>query len=159
LRRHPDREAAFRAYEGRRKQNTDALADLCIDNFIEMRDLVGSRWFLLRKKFDILLHKLFPKWYLPLYTLVTLTRPPYADAVQRGAPVRGCRQVQAGPPDHQALGRAPRHPRDGDAYVVRQLPRPSRHRLRVPVGPVPRAGVSAGPQTRQAAALRRPRLP
>jgi kynurenine 3-monooxygenase len=83
LKQLPDRAAAFRDYEQRRKVNTDALAGLCIDNFIEMRDLVGSRWFLLRKKLDILLHRLFPKWYLPLYTLVTFTRTPYADAVRR----------------------------------------------------------------------------
>jgi kynurenine 3-monooxygenase len=76
-------EAAFRDYEGRRKPNVDTLADLCIDNFIEMRDRVSSRVFLWRKRFQILLHKLLPRWYLPLYTLVTFTRTPYAEALRR----------------------------------------------------------------------------
>jgi kynurenine 3-monooxygenase len=79
----PDWDRAFRTFEEQRKENTDTLADLCIDNFLEMRDLVSSRAFLWRKRIQILLHKLFPRWYLPLYTLVTFTRTPYAEAVRR----------------------------------------------------------------------------
>jgi kynurenine 3-monooxygenase len=78
-----DRAAAFAAYERQRKENTDALADLCVDNFLEMRDRVSSRLFRLRKKLEILLHKLLPCWYLPLYTLITFTTTPYAAARQR----------------------------------------------------------------------------
>ena len=80
---HPDRLRAFRAYEEQRKHHVDTLAELCIDNFIEMRDRVSSRAFLLKKKMEIFLHTLFPRWYLPLYTLVTFTRSPYGDAVRR----------------------------------------------------------------------------
>jgi kynurenine 3-monooxygenase len=78
-----DRETAFRAYEAERKEHVDTLADLCIDNFIEMRDRVGSRSFVLKKKLEVFLHRLFPRWYLPLYTLVSFTRTPYAAAVRR----------------------------------------------------------------------------
>lgn len=81
---HPGRrEDAFRAYEIARKVHTDTLADLAVYNFIEMRDLVGSRWFLWRKKWEILLHKLLGGWYVPLYTLISFTRTPYADARRR----------------------------------------------------------------------------
>jgi kynurenine 3-monooxygenase len=81
---HPgDRAAAFAAYEARRKPHLDTLADLCVDNFIEMRDRVGSRLFVWRKKLDVLLHALLSRWYLPLYTMVEFTRIPYADAVKR----------------------------------------------------------------------------
>ena len=79
----PNLEAVFREYEARRKVHTDTLAELCVDNFLEMRDRVSSRSFLLKKKLAIFLHALFPRWYLPLYTLVTFTRTPYADAVRR----------------------------------------------------------------------------
>lgn len=79
----PSWETAFRRYETLRKENVDTLADLCIQNFIEMRDRVGSRAFLLRKRFEILLHQLFPHWYVPLYNLVTHTRTPYAEALRR----------------------------------------------------------------------------
>jgi kynurenine 3-monooxygenase len=78
-----DRAAAFAAYERQRKENTDALADLCIDNFYEMRDRVSSRRFRLRKRLEILLHRLLPRWYLPLYTLITFTTTPYAEARAR----------------------------------------------------------------------------
>jgi kynurenine 3-monooxygenase len=84
LKQHaPNWEAAFRLYEQRRKENVDALADLCIENFIEMRDKVGSKVFVLRKKLALLLHRLFPRWYLPLYTMIEFTRIPYAQALRR----------------------------------------------------------------------------
>jgi len=76
-------EKAFQAFEARRKVHVDTLADLCLLNFLEMRDLVGSRIFVLKKKLDNLLHKILPRWYLPLYTMITFTRIPYADARQR----------------------------------------------------------------------------
>jgi kynurenine 3-monooxygenase len=79
----PDWEHAFRTYEVRRKENTDTLAELCIENFIEMRDRVSSRLFRLKKKLQVFLHRVFPRWYLPLYTLVTFTRVPYAQAFRR----------------------------------------------------------------------------
>jgi kynurenine 3-monooxygenase len=80
----PDRwTTAFQDYETRRKPNVDTLADLCLGNFIEMRDRVSSRLFLLKKKFEILLHRLFPRWFVPLYVLVTFTRTPYAEALRR----------------------------------------------------------------------------
>lgn len=74
---------ALAAYERMRKKHLDVLADLCIDNFLEMRDRVGSRWFLFRKKLGVLLHRLFPKWYIPLYVMIEFTRIPYADALRR----------------------------------------------------------------------------
>jgi kynurenine 3-monooxygenase len=84
LERHgPRGETAFRAFEIARKENTDVLANLCVRNFIEMRDKVGSPRFRLWKKIDILLGKLFPRWYVPLYTMVSFTRIPYAEALRR----------------------------------------------------------------------------
>jgi kynurenine 3-monooxygenase len=76
-------EKAAARYEILRKQHTDALAELCVTNFIEMRDRVASPWFILRKKAAVLLHALLPRWYLPLYTMIEFTRIPYGDAVRR----------------------------------------------------------------------------
>jgi kynurenine 3-monooxygenase len=76
-------EKAFARYQSLRKEHADALADLCVENFVEMRDRVGSTWFVLRKRLAVLLHALFPRWYLPLYTMIEFTRIPYADAVRR----------------------------------------------------------------------------
>jgi kynurenine 3-monooxygenase len=83
---HPaDVAAAFAEYERLRKANTDALAEMCLDNFVEMRDRVGSRLFLFKKKCQNLLHRLFPRWYLPLYTMISFTTIPYAEARRRAA--------------------------------------------------------------------------
>jgi kynurenine 3-monooxygenase len=76
-------EKAFARYQALRKEHADALADLCIENFVEMRDRVASPLFVLRKRLAVLLHELFPRWYLPLYTMIEFTRIPYADAVRR----------------------------------------------------------------------------
>jgi len=80
-----DRAAALNEFFHRRKEHADTLANLAIGNFVEMRDKTGSRLFLLRKKSEKVLHKLFPKWYLPLYGMVSFSRTPYADAVRRAA--------------------------------------------------------------------------
>ena len=78
-----DRERAFTEYFVRRKENTDALADLAVHNFIEMRDKTASKIFRAKKKLDHLLEGLLPSIYLPLYAMVTFTRIPYAKAARR----------------------------------------------------------------------------
>jgi kynurenine 3-monooxygenase len=84
LARFPDnRERAFAEYFAKRKENADALADLAVQNFIEMRDKTASKIFRAKKKLDHLLEGLLPGIYLPLYTMVTFTRIPYAQAARR----------------------------------------------------------------------------
>ena len=78
-----DHERAFAEYFSRRKENADALADLAIGNFIEMRDKTASKTFRAKKKLDHLLEAALPGIYLPLYTMVTFTRIPYAAAAKR----------------------------------------------------------------------------
>lgn len=53
-----------------RKADADAIAQLALDNFVEMRDLVADPDFLLRKKIEAKLHELFPKQWIPLYSMV-----------------------------------------------------------------------------------------
>jgi kynurenine 3-monooxygenase len=84
LRRHADdREAAFASFESLRRENTDALADLSIDNFEEMKHHTGSRLFLIRKSLEKGLHRLFPAWFVPLYMMISFTLTPYAEARRR----------------------------------------------------------------------------
>ena len=83
LRAGPTQEAALAAYEADRKPNTDALADLAIDNFREMRDRVASPLFLFRKKFEKFLNQLMPRKYIPLYPMISFSRIPYAEARDR----------------------------------------------------------------------------
>jgi kynurenine 3-monooxygenase len=80
----PDnRERAFAEYFSQLKENADALADLAVQNFIEMRDKTASRVFRAKKKLDHLLEAALPGIYLPLYTMVTFTSIPYATAARR----------------------------------------------------------------------------
>ncbi|PYK82779.1 MAG: kynurenine 3-monooxygenase [Verrucomicrobia bacterium] len=78
-----DRQRGFAEYFARRKKNADALADLAVQNFIEMRDKTASQTFRAKKKLDHLLEGLLPGIYLPLYTMVTFTRIPYSTAARR----------------------------------------------------------------------------
>ena len=78
-----NRERAFAEYFHRRKENVDALADLAIGNFVEMRDKTASKTFRAKKKLDHALEAALPGIYLPLYTMVTFTRIPYARAAKR----------------------------------------------------------------------------
>jgi kynurenine 3-monooxygenase len=82
--RHPDDlAAAFAEYQHRRKRHTDVLADLSTQNFAELRDRLNSPLHVLVKKADLALNKAFPKSWLPLYTMVSHTTIPYADALRR----------------------------------------------------------------------------
>jgi kynurenine 3-monooxygenase len=84
LDRHPaDRHAAFRSYQAERKVNTDALMELVRLNFDELRAGSDHPAFVARKKLDLLLHRLFPKKWVPLYTMVVHTTIPYAEALAR----------------------------------------------------------------------------
>jgi kynurenine 3-monooxygenase len=83
LQEFPDRQRAFAEYFERRKVNADALADLALGNFIEMRDKTASKTFRAKKKLDHSLEAILPGIYLPLYTMVTFTRIPYAVAKRR----------------------------------------------------------------------------
>ncbi|RJP32089.1 MAG: FAD-dependent monooxygenase [Phycisphaerales bacterium] len=83
LREHADRATAFREYYTSRKRHADALADLAVENFVEMRDRTADPKFRRKKKLERRLHGLFPRWCLPLYNMVTFSRIPYDDARTR----------------------------------------------------------------------------
>jgi len=74
----------FSEYQQMRKANTDAIADLAQENFIEMRDLVAEPRFQLKKKIEGELYKKFPDIFIPKYTMVTFLRIPYSVALERG---------------------------------------------------------------------------
>lgn len=78
-----DRGRAFAEYSRRRKENADALANLAVQNFIEMRDKTASPAFRAKKKLDHFLEGALPGIYLPLYTMVSFTNIPYAEAERR----------------------------------------------------------------------------
>ncbi len=74
----------FSEFEEARKVNTDAIADLAVENFVEMRDRVADPRFLLRKKVELALEARYPQIFVPKYAMVTFHRIPYATALRRG---------------------------------------------------------------------------
>jgi kynurenine 3-monooxygenase len=74
----------FCEFESARKSNTDAIADLAVENFVEMRDRVADPRFLFRKKVELALEAKYPRLFVPKYAMVTFHRIPYATALKRG---------------------------------------------------------------------------
>ncbi len=74
---------AIERYGAQRVHNANALADLALANFVEMRDSVRSRWFLLSKAAGKVAHRIFPKLFMPLYSMVSFSLIPYAEAKRR----------------------------------------------------------------------------
>lgn len=68
---HDDWEKTIVNFQKERKPDTDAIAQLALDNFIEMRDLVADKEFLLRKKIEAKLHSIYPEHWIPQYSMVT----------------------------------------------------------------------------------------
>jgi kynurenine 3-monooxygenase len=75
----------FAEFERERKVNTDAIADMAVENFTEMRDRVADSRFLLRKKIELALEAKYPQLFVPKYSMVTFHRIPYSVALARGA--------------------------------------------------------------------------
>jgi kynurenine 3-monooxygenase len=78
-----DWHSLFAEFQALRKPNTDVLAQLSVDNFHELRDTVRRPIVTARKRTSIFLNKLFGQHSVPLYTMISHTTMPYAEAVAR----------------------------------------------------------------------------
>ncbi|MCC6182100.1 MAG: FAD-dependent monooxygenase, partial [Bacteroidia bacterium] len=73
------------AFQQTRKPDADAIADLAIENFIEMRAKTADPKFLLQKKIEARLHEKYPNQWIPAYSQVTFSpNIRYSDALKRG---------------------------------------------------------------------------
>lgn len=75
----------FAEFSARRKPNADAIADMAIENYTEMRDAVVDDRFQLRKAIERVLAERHPERFVPRYAMVSFRRIPYAEARARGA--------------------------------------------------------------------------
>lgn len=71
---------AIAAYSADRKADADAISDLAVYNFLEMRSRVADEAFLNRKKVEAALTEAFPEHFMSLYRMVTFSNRPYAEA-------------------------------------------------------------------------------
>lgn len=78
-------ESVFKDYQKTRKKDTDAIADLAVDNYYEMRDHVANPLFKEKRKIEMDLEKNFPDRYFSKYSLVTFNENiGYNEAMRKG---------------------------------------------------------------------------
>lgn len=70
---------ALALYQSRRKANCDAIADMALDNFVEMRDKVNSRVFQAVTAGRHFLERRMPGRYVSQYELVSFSTIPYSE--------------------------------------------------------------------------------
>ncbi len=75
-----DLATVFTQFSAERKPNAEAIADLALANYVEMRDTVNSPLFRLKKAVERVLARTFPG-YLSLYEMISFTNIPYAAAL------------------------------------------------------------------------------
>lgn len=80
-----DWEAIFDEYQQLRKPDGDAIADMAVGNFVEMRDKTADPKFLLQKKIEARFSEKHPGKWLPMYSMVTFSPEiRYSTALEKG---------------------------------------------------------------------------
>ncbi len=79
-----DWDTILQKFQESRKPDADAIADLAMRNFVEMRDLTGDPRFLLQKKVEKHFHEKHPELWTPLYSMVTFSHIRYSVALAEG---------------------------------------------------------------------------
>ena len=97
-----DFETAFPAFSDERKPHADAIAELAMRNFVEMRDLTAQPEFLLQKKIEAAFSAKYPGRWMPLYSQVTFSHIPYAEALAAGKRQEAIMQTIMARPDIEA---------------------------------------------------------
>ena len=107
-----DWHGVFAAFEKRQKPNANAIADMALENYVEMRDSVLDAKFRLKKEIAWKLEALYPDHFIPRYSMVMFHRLPYSEAYARG-------EIQAQILDE--LARTARTADDIDMELAKQL--------------------------------------
>jgi kynurenine 3-monooxygenase len=80
-----DLSAAFEQYEAERKPDADAIADMALGNYIEMRAGVVDSNYLAKRALALELEQRHPEHLSPRYNMVMFSTMPYAEAQARAA--------------------------------------------------------------------------
>lgn len=85
LEEHPqDWTTILQKYEAQQKPNAIAIAEMALENWVEMRDKVADPKFQLQKKLESMLEQKYPGKYKSRYGMITYTLVPYAEAQAKG---------------------------------------------------------------------------
>ena len=74
---------AFAAFEAQRKPDAEAIQQMALENYIEMRDKVDDASFLLQRQVELALQDRHPGRFVPHYAMVSFMRIPYSQALHR----------------------------------------------------------------------------
>ena len=74
---------AAKQYNEERRKDTYAICDLALENYTKLRTHVNSKFYNIERKVDGLLHWLFPRSFIPLYSMVAFSTIPYSTVVKR----------------------------------------------------------------------------
>ena len=80
-----DLNKAANQYSMDRHKDAYAICDLALDNYVVIRSQVSSKLFRLRRRLDHWLYWLFPRHFIPLYSMVAFSRIPYNTAKEQAA--------------------------------------------------------------------------
>jgi kynurenine 3-monooxygenase len=84
--RHASWDGVFAEFGALRKPDTDAIAAMALDNYLEMRDRVAHPKFQLQQSLSLELERRFPRSFIPRYSMVMFHHEiPYHTALERGA--------------------------------------------------------------------------
>lgn len=75
--------SAFKKYNDTSVENGHSIADMALENFIEMRSDVIDEQYLLKKKISFILEKKYPLQFIPRYSMVSFHRIPYNEVAER----------------------------------------------------------------------------
>ena len=82
----PQWASLFARCEAERRPHTEAIAQMALENYTEMRDSVRDATFVRRKALAMTLERHFPERFIPRYAMVMFhPEIPYAEALRRGA--------------------------------------------------------------------------
>ena len=74
----------FSQFSAKRAPEADAISELALRNYVEMRDLTANEQWLLQKKIERKITTKHPDKWLPLYSQVTFSHTPYDEALRNG---------------------------------------------------------------------------
>ncbi len=80
----PKWEDILKSYNSIQRPNANAIADMALENFVEMRDKVADPQFQFKKKVESIIENEFPQWYRSRYGMITYTLIPYHVAQEAG---------------------------------------------------------------------------
>ena len=76
--------AIFNAFSSTQVKNGHAIADMAIENYLEMRDHVNDTEYKKKRNMELKLERMFPGRFIPRYSMVSFQQIPYSEGYKRG---------------------------------------------------------------------------